>query len=285
MRPLVIYHGNCVDGFSAAWCFHNMTRVGVEGQEFDYHASVYGDPPPSLESITNRIVYIVDFSYSRDTLKEMASVAERIVILDHHVSAEKALQGLDKEIDNVEVVFDMTRSGAMIAWNYLFPGQEPPQMLKHVQDRDLWKFELQGTLHLQSYVFSKQYSFVNWDYLMNATEQELEVMKDRGKAIQNKLERDLDELLPQLKRRLQIAGHLVYAVSLPYTMASEACHRLGVNEPFAAAYFDTPTHRVFSLRSQSKGLDVSMIAEQYGGGGHKNASGFRVPRDHELARS
>lgn len=34
---------------------------------------------------------------------------------------------------------------------------------------------------------------------------------------------------------------------------------------------------VFSLRSTADGTDVSEIAKQYGGGGHKNASGFRLP--------
>ena len=33
------------------------------------------------------------------------------------------------------------------------------------------------------------------------------------------------------------------------------------------------------------GLDVSAIAAQYGGGGHARAAGFKVPRDHELARA
>lgn len=54
-------------------------------------------------------------------------------------------------------------------------------------------------------------------------------------------------------------------------------------ELFAACYWDTPTGRVFSLRSTDEGMDVSVIASQYGGGGHRNAAGFRVAFDHELA--
>ncbi|WP_224794071.1 DHHA1 domain-containing protein [Pseudomonas fluorescens] len=39
---------------------------------------------------------------------------------------------------------------------------------------------------------------------------------------------------------------------------------------------------MFSLRSTDEGMDVSEVASQYGGGGHRNASGFRVPFGHEL---
>ena len=58
------------------------------------------------------------------------------------------------------------------------------------------------------------------------------------------------------------------------------------SEPFAACYLDTADSRVFSLRSRREGgVDVAKIAESYGGGGHRNAAGFRVPRDHLLSQS
>ena len=39
-RPLVIYHGNCADGFSAAWCFWRKYGDGA-----DYVAGVYQQQP------------------------------------------------------------------------------------------------------------------------------------------------------------------------------------------------------------------------------------------------
>jgi nanoRNase/pAp phosphatase (c-di-AMP/oligoRNAs hydrolase) len=83
-----------------------------------------------------------------------------------------------------------------------------------------------------------------------------------------------------------IAGVEVPTASLPYTMASDAGEIMAKDHPFAATYYDTKEHRAFSLRSTvGIGLDVSKIAEYYGGGGHTNASGFKVPRDHLLAKS
>ena len=85
------------------------------------------------------------------------------------------------------------------------------------------------------------------------------------------------------QRRMVIAGHDVPVASLPYTLTSDAGHLMAHGEPFAACYWDTPEGRVFSLRSTDDGMDVSVIAKQYGGGGHAHASGFRVDREHQLA--
>ena len=57
-------------------------------------------------------------------------------------------------------------------------------------------------------------------------------------------------------------------MNLPPTMASEAAGELATGHPFAACYWDGPLGRTFSLRSDSTGLDVSLIARRYGGGGH-----------------
>ena len=64
---------------------------------------------------------------------------------------------------------------------------------------------------------------------------------------------------------------------------SDAGHLMAQGEPFAACYWDTLDGRVFSLRSTDEGLDVSAIASEYGGGGHAQAAGFKVPREHALA--
>lgn len=70
---------------------------------------------------------------------------------------------------------------------------------------------------------------------------------------------------------------MVPVACLPYTLSSDAGHMMAKGEPFAACYWDTPEGRCFSLRSAEDGMDVSEIAKDYGGGGHKHAAGFRVP--------
>lgn len=260
---LCIYHGNCADGFAAAWVVRKRFGAGTE-----FLAGFYGVPPPD---VTGRYVLLVDFSYKRETLVQMAAKAFGILILDHHKTAEADLVDLP---GNVHTVFDMNRSGAMLAWDYFFPNEEPPQLLRHVQDRDLWQFKLPGTREIQAAVFSYPYDFDVWDQLM--TSYPLEDLENEGVAIERKHFKDIAELLGVCTREMVIGGHRVPVANLPYTLVSDAAHSLAVGKPFAGCYWDTPRGRVFGLRSLSDGIDVSEVAKQYGGGGHKHAAGFTV---------
>ena len=78
MKPLIIYHSNCADGFSAAWCFWRRY-----GSEADYHPGVYQESPPNC---TGRDVYLVDFSYKRAVVEAMLMVARKITLIDHRQS-------------------------------------------------------------------------------------------------------------------------------------------------------------------------------------------------------
>lgn len=285
-RPLVIYHGNCADGFSAAWCFWRKYRDGA-----DYVAGVYQQDPPD---VTGRDVYLVDFSYKRSVVEEMLKVAKTVTLIDHHKTAIDDLRPLAEQLEMTNdngrgVTFgwfcDLNRSGATLAWDYLFHGEDRPLLLGHVEDRDLWRFKLPGTREIQALVFSYEYSFEMWDKLMSADQVELLKMTAAGAAIERKHHKDVAELVSVCKRRMVIAGHNVPVASLPYTMVSDAAHMMAQGEPFAACYWDTANGRVFGLRATDAGMDVSEIAKQYGGGGHAKAAGFTVPRTHELATS
>lgn len=270
MSDICIYHGNCADGFGAAWAVRKALG------EIDFVPGVYGNTPPD---VTDRDVFMVDFSYPRQVLIEMARQAKSIVVLDHHQTAATQLVGLPS---NVHTVFDMERSGAMLAWDYFHPGVAPPTLLLHIQDRDLWRFALPHTREIQANVFSFPYDFAVWDSLMA---EDVSRLVSDGMAIERKHHKDIAELVRVMAREIDIGGHRVPAASLPYTMVSDAAGMMAVGRPFAACYWDTPDGRVFGLRSSSDGLDVALIAQQYGGGGHKHAAGFRVPRDSPLARA
>ncbi|KPC18258.1 phosphohydrolase [Pseudomonas syringae group genomosp. 3] len=300
-KSMCIYHGNCADGFGAAW----VVRKAL-GSDVEFVAGVYGQEPPD---VTGKNVILVDFSYKYDVLSELARKANSIIVLDHHKSAAEDLArfepfhaGIEEDTRHddgspllgwktahdmshsqngpaIACCFDMNRSGAMLAWDHYFPDQEPPRLLRHIEDRDLWLFKLEGTREIQANLFSYPYDFEIWDKLM---ETDVESLRSDGAAIERKHHKDIAELVSVTKRRLVIGGYDVPVANLPYTLTNDAGHLMAKGEPFAACYWDTPTGRVFSLRSTDDGMDVSEIASQYGGGGHRNASGFRVPFGHEL---
>lgn len=276
MKPLCIYHGNCADGFGAAWVFKRYAD-----REFDFHAGVYQDAPPDC---TGRDVYLVDFSYKREVVEAIRKTATRVVLIDHHKTALDDLAPLIAD-RSIEALTSLDHSGAMLAWKW-FNGNNTegmPALLAHIEDRDLWRFKLAGTREIQAAVFSYPYDFKIWDGLMAAN---TDTLFTEGHAIERKHFKDIAELVKVCRREMTIGGIVVPVASLPYTLTSDAGHLMATEHAskIGACYWDTPQGRVFSLRSTDDGPDVSEIAKQYGGGGHAHASGFRVPYGHALTQ-
>jgi oligoribonuclease NrnB/cAMP/cGMP phosphodiesterase (DHH superfamily) len=301
MRPLCIYHSPCADGFTAAW----VVNRAFEG-EVDFHPGVYGQPAPD---VAGRDLILVDFSYKRPVLEAMlqsgdARQANSILVLDHHKTAAEDLAGLAKPEGSempgcydptlwrrkweswsewpVRSIFDMERSGAQLAWDFFFADNgEPhrPRLVDYVGDRDLWRFSLPQSREVNAFVFAHEYDFAQWDMLDTAlqTDSDVEDFARAGAAIEKKHHKDVAELVRVCQRTMIIGGYAVPVANIPYTLTSDAGNLMAKGLPFAACYWDTPGGRVFSLRSTDEGMDVSLIAKSYGGGGHRNASGFQMP--------
>jgi nanoRNase/pAp phosphatase (c-di-AMP/oligoRNAs hydrolase) len=180
----------------------------------------------------------------------------------------------------------MKNSGAMIAWNFLHGKEEPPSIIRYIEDRDLWKFELENTRPIIANLFSYKLTIEFMADLLNKTEEELEVFVIEGKAIERKYQVDLQKIFKSNRRTIQIAGISVEACNAPPMFASDLGNMLAEQSfgTFGVTYHDNKYKRLFSLRSIEGGMDVSKIAELYDGGGHARAAGFGVPRDHFLAQ-
>lgn len=292
MTPdICIHHHPCADGFTAAWA------IWKRWPAIRFHPGIYGESPPD---VTGKNVLIVDFSYKRPVLEAMAKTAEGIIVLDHHKSAEADLapyagwpfgsSGVNEEVVMrgaagglpLAALFDMNKSGARLAWEYAFPGAEIPEMVRHVEDRDLWRFAIPGTREINAALFSLEYTFPIWDEFAKRLETYPDEIIGEGAAIERKHHKDVRELLKVCTREMVIGGHRVKVANIPYTLSSDAAGALAEGQPFGACYFDDKDgNRVFSLRSRAGGLDVSEIAAAYGGGGHAAASGFRAAKGWE----
>jgi len=266
-KKLCIYHGNCPDGFGAAWAIHHVLGDGVE-----FYKGIHGESPPDVNGMD---VLLVDFSYKKDVLENMLKTAASITILDHHITAEKELADLLTS-GEVNGLFDMNKSGAMLTWEWFNPGAPAPKLIEHIQDRDLWQFKLDGTREVLAALSSYPYDFEVWDKLMASNPDEFDMLKRDGEAIERKLQKDIKELIASGVRRMVIGGYNVPVLNVPSAYISDAGNIMSMNEPFAACYWDHPGGRSFSLRSSETGVDVSEVAKLYGGGGHVKAAGFTM---------
>ncbi|MGY6509052.1 DHHA1 domain-containing protein [Vibrio parahaemolyticus] len=274
-KTICIYHANCCDGMGAAWVVH---RALNEDDDIEFIPATY---QAELPDVTGAHVIIVDFSYKQDQMRELAAQAESILVLDHH---KTALQELAPLLENgvIQGKFDMNYSGAMLAWMWFFPHVEPPALIKHIQDRDLWRFDLPGTREIQSALYSFPMDFETWDMLMSI---DASILYKQGIAIDRAHKKNVQGLVEFASYRDTIAGFDVPVLNCNYMFASDAGHELAKGEAFSATYYDTEENRKYSLRSsEDGGIDVSEIAAKFGGGGHRHAAGFKVPLSqlHEL---
>lgn len=262
-EPLIIYHGNCYDGFTALWVAHRRF-----GGEIEAHAGKYGEPPPD---VTSRYVYVLDFSYPRDVMEKMFDDAESLVVLDHHKTAKEACEGLPY------CAFDMERSGCRMAWDFFFPGEKPPEWLLRVEDRDLWRFKYHDTKFVHAFIASLPMTIESWENLDAIPYEEIGLA---GEAIRQYIDTYLKKAA-QEARGFEWLGHKVVALNIPYQNASEAADvMLGMypHARFSVGYFQRGDGRwQFSLRSRGD-FDVSEFAKQFGGGGHAGAAGFDLER-------
>jgi oligoribonuclease NrnB/cAMP/cGMP phosphodiesterase (DHH superfamily) len=270
---LCIYHANCLDGFTAAWVVNKYFQGDCE-----FVAAGYGDMPPD---VTDKDVYIVDFSYPREVIKDLIEKARTLVVLDHHKTAQEALAHLVTrscgEYNNTTVIFDMERSGAMIAWNYFYPDEAPPFALECVQDRDLWKFEMKSTKAVTAYMFLSEHSFMRWNFFMD--DNNFHFCRKSGEVLLQKHEKDVKDMTKLTQTTLGIGEFTVPCCNVIPTLASDVGHLLLELSPdalFSATFYFEKDCWKFSLRSSDEREDVSAIAKRYGGGGHRNAAGFKL---------
>lgn len=291
--PLCIYHSPCADGFMAACIVDRFFGIGA----IDMLPANYGNTLPASTLVADRDVYIVDFSYPESALRFIAEHANRVLVIDHHKTAAENLANLkppvraewrfrSSDLDPIidrepRALFDMDRSGAGLTWDFFFHDTPRPRIVNMVEDRDLWRFALPGSKEFAARLFAEPYDRGMWGSLIDAPDTWLDHMVREGAVLIKKQSKDIAELLSaQAGRMEEIGGHLVPVFNLPYYLASDALHIACQGLPFAASYWDGPTHRNFSLRSDraNGGVDVSAVAREYGGGGHAEAAGFRIYR-------
>ena len=259
----VIYHADCTDGFGAAYSAWKSL-----GNRAEYHACKHGTVPPD---VTGKVVVILDFSFDNATTKKMIEDADGLIVIDHHKSAMVELH----DISNCH--FDMTHSGARLAWDFFHPGKEPPKFINYIEDRDLWKWELP-----YSKEFAAAFDMVPFEFEEFEKFEDDSVFDDavkRGSYVLAYSKTVVKKVCEKASAR-KFEGMDVLVVNASHWM-SEIGARLSPDCDFAVIWFYDHEDRIIkvSLRAFHEHVDVSEISKKFGGGGHKKAAGFTLPGD------
>jgi oligoribonuclease NrnB/cAMP/cGMP phosphodiesterase (DHH superfamily) len=287
---ICVYHGGCDDGFGAAWVVRKKW-----GDTVQFVPGAYGGFEWPANIIGKNILF-VDFSLKREPMRNLingfndAGPPASVVVLDHHKTAEVELAWWtmpELTLTHADItpllaempgpaciaVFDMERSGARLAWDFCFPGEQVPKLIEHIEDRDLWRFRYDTTHYVSAALRTYPHDFDVWDGLVTNVGR----LAIEGSTILRGHRKNIEQFISNRYWR-DVGGHRVPVVNVPYHYASDCADAILKAEPaapFAASYFDRADgKRQWSLRSADDRIDVSDVAKAKGGGGHRNAAGF-----------
>ena len=349
---IVYYHNACPDGWCAAWVakrkYPDAKLVALDhGLTLEQLDSIYREargqdvPEISASALTARFcdemiqnlrhnvseskkrslqvlyreargqdVLMVDYSLpTREANDELARVANSFRILDHHKSAKEVLAGAPY------ATFDMNRSGAGLAWDYLFgvdckerpfqvpdePGQvgylidRRPWFIDYVEARDLWRWDsVPNAKAICAYIGSQPFTIEAYDALVDISVSDVLAL---GLGAQAHIDHFVRETIKNVRYGV-LLGHQVAILNATYLNCSEIGNALAASSElslpiqvngvstgetidslteFSITWFERKDDVIqFSLRSIGE-MDVSAIAKQFQGGGHKNAAGFQLP--------
>jgi oligoribonuclease NrnB/cAMP/cGMP phosphodiesterase (DHH superfamily) len=266
------------------------------GDKAIYQPWQYGDefPVPTPDVGT---VFLLDLNFPIDELVKMVQKMEltigrsaTIIMMDHHISALRAWEDHpDMELTddwwehryhNIQARIDLEHSGARMAWDF-FTGdardEMVPDMIKYIEDRDLWRFQLPDSQEYSAALASYPFTFESYEIVVGL---ETPRVIEEGKVVLRFKDENVNRICDE-SRIEDISGHMVPVVNSTLFW-SEVGHELlerYPDAPFAMCWFVRKSGNKLlakhSLRSRGKGeFDVSELAKQFGGGGHAAAAGF-----------
>ena len=312
---LVIYHADCPDGFGAAyaaWRHFGATasyspaqygrpiaRESLIGRRvfvFDLSFS-----PAELMAMAEAAESVIQIDHHASARNAWGAFFD---------SAESGFQTWQHPELPLTVSFDMEKSGARLAWEHFYPDEPLPWPLRHIEDQDLWRFTLPATRAFNRALHLLPFDFHAWDGVMQHAgtpgSKRYQAMLAEGEAIERFYQCEIDRLasgslvMPVDMPGLAVGVEHARQQNIPFITTEHGTWRvisglaINANGLFASElgerlaakygsfaliwYLHSDGTVKCSLRSQGK-VDVAAMAEKFGGGGHLNAAGFRLPME------
>lgn len=271
-----IYHKNCTDGTTAAAV---LLRKFPDIKLFPL---VHSHTEDDLEHIHRDAgegseIYFVDFATG---VEEFLDKGHDILVLDHHESVKERVEKLAEENERLTYIFDNEKSGASLAWSHFFGDEEIPELIKYVEDSDLWAGKYgDDTKYITSYLsFRADTPEKMLEFIENG---DVEEIKEKGKIIADYGDVQIKRLVEGVQWiKLKVGELEVHAYNIvSEEYASAIGNKLATKNNEAAVMFSINGGNVnFSIRSiESNDPSALDLAKLLGGGGHKNAAGANIP--------
>lgn len=261
----------------------------------------YGEPIPDLSEYDR--VIMCDISFPKEELLKVNTPDDRLIWIDHHASALKEFYETFDTIEATNKFFKGLRSDKYAAceltWKYFFPNDSMPEIVRLLgrydcfghkgtdEERNVLEFQYGARQRISNYEEAYKYLIQSFD----PTNPDVENIQYRGS---------------QIYQYLCTEAKQAYANGFPLILQQkvyETDNKIGIKlrkficinkERFNPINFGIDYHAdgydgaacfhydgkrkvwAFSLYNDNGKVDCSVIAKQFGGGGHKGAAGFVI---------
>ena len=273
------YH-NDIDGYCAAAI---VARYTSDYDKNDYIEYSYSSPLPLEKINPGETVYFVDLSFSLNTINELKKIINELncdlIWCDHHTSSIEML-AKNPEYEKIKGIRTSEFSGAALTWMYFenCKFNECPYFVQLVSDFDCWKFEFANTMYFKYALESNDISPLSnvWNKLFRDDQINgnpmLRNMIKEGKIIEKYMIQWNENYCKQYSYESEIDGIKCLVCNI---RANSLLFGDLINDyPLVAIWVCDGNQYKYSIYSNKEDIDCSKIAEKFGGGGHKGASGF-----------
>lgn len=257
----------------------------------------YGQDIPDVSGYDK--VIMCDISFPKEEMEKIFNkLYSNFIWIDHHISAIKNILPNSNRNDIFDGMREIDYSACELTWKYFFPDDEMPKIVrllgrydcfKHIgteEEKEIVQFQY-GAQSIISSMEQAHHELVDNMYCDNT---ELKIL-NKGKIIYKYLKIKSEQLYKsgfdiELAEPLTFNGgekngikelrKFICINSKPINLIDFDidCHKDGY-DGIACFHYEHGNWN-FGLYNNNGKVDCSLIAEQFGGGGHKGSSGFRV---------
>lgn len=276
------YHKSDLDGqCSGAIVKHRYPECEMFGVDYD----------DTLPKITEDLglkynpgedIYVVDFSFAVEEMLYLQTVTKgRLIWIDHHKSAIEKTEAF--WFDGIQ---NILFSACELTWRFIYDHSYSigyvPDVVSLLGRYDVWGHDSQpfilefqyGMRSLGNLRPDREEAMLIWSSLFESNEDVQYIITD-GSAILRYQKSEDEKYAKSMFYECEFEGHRVIVINkaLANSKIFDSVYDPGKHD-IMVLFSVTSKSLKYSLYCDKPGIDVSKIANKYGGGGHKGAAGF-----------
>lgn len=237
----------------------------------EFRSINYNQDFPFDDIKENEEIFIVDYSLEPDEMEKLYNITENISWIDHHISTLRKYEDFPYEIAGIR---EVGKAGCHLTFEYLFDPWENQQLkmiVNLIEDWDIWEFRY-GKYTTYFHLAMLSYDNEPNDEIWDESFKNINRLFKEGKTI--KRYRKKDNLRYIRKHAFEINFKGYKCIVCNKKDSSDMFENLKDYYDIMIPYVYNGEEFIVSLYTVKEDIDLSKIAEEYGGGGHKQAAGF-----------